>query len=111
LVLTDSTLNGISARYAGRNASSLTDLDKLTSVLRDEVMMTRLEREGVRKELVGDLARGRLHLSSERLTESGRGGSGIAGVAVGFGIGIILFMSILIHGQNVMRGVLEEKTT
>jgi ABC-2 type transport system permease protein len=50
-------------------------------------------------------------MSSERLTESGRGGSGAAGVAVGFGIGIILFMSILIHGQNVMRGVLEEKTT
>lgn len=111
LVLTDSTLLGVSARYAGRNASSLTDLDKLSSVLRQEVMMMRLQREGVRQDIVGDLASNRLRLSSERLTESGRGGSGLAGVAVGFGIGIILFMSILIHGQNVMRGVLEEKTT
>src|SRR5262249_5121711 len=65
----------------------------------------------VRQDIVGDLSRGRLRLNAERLTESGRGGSGIAGVAVGFGIGIILFMSILIHGQNVMRGVLEEKMT
>ena len=48
LVLTDSTLSGVSARYAGRNASSLTDVDKLGEVLRQEVMMIRLEREGVR---------------------------------------------------------------
>jgi ABC-2 type transport system permease protein len=111
LVLTDSTLSGVSARYAGRNASSITDLDRLGDILRREVMMIRLEREGVRQDIVGDLARNRLRLSSERLTESGRGGSGAAGVAVGFAIGIVLFMSILIHGQNVMRGVLEEKTT
>jgi len=111
LALTDSTTTGVSARYAGRNASSITDIDKLGSVLRQQVMMMRLEREGVRQDIVGDLSNNRLRLSSERLTESGRGGSGIAGVAVGFGIGIILFMSILIHGQNVMRGVLEEKTT
>jgi ABC-2 type transport system permease protein len=111
LVLTDSTLLGVSARYAGRNASSLTDVDKLSSVLRQEVMMMRLQREGVRQDIVGDLASNRLRLSSERLTESGRGGSGLAGVAVGFFIGIVLFMSIMIHGQNVMRGVLEEKTT
>jgi ABC-2 type transport system permease protein len=111
LVLNDSTLKGVAARYAGRNASSISDIDKLSSVLRQEVMMTRLEREGVRQDIVGDLARNRLRLETERVTDSGKGGSGIAGVAVGFGIGIILFMSILIHGQNVMRGVLEEKTT
>jgi ABC-2 type transport system permease protein len=111
LALTDSTVTGVSARYAGRNASSITDIDKLGDVLRREVMMMRLQREGVRQDIVGDLARNRLRLSSERLTESGRGGSGMAGVALGFGIAILLFMSILIHGQNVMRGVLEEKTT
>lgn len=111
LVLDDSTLKGVAARYAGRNASSISDIDKLSSVLRQEVMMTRLERAGVRQDIVGDLARNRLRLETERVTDSGKGGSGIGGVAVGFGIGIILFMSILIHGQNVMRGVLEEKTT
>ena len=111
LVLDDSTLKGVAARYAGRNASSISDIDKLSSVLRQEVMMMRLEREGVRQDIVGDLARNRLRFETERVTDSGKGGSGLAGVAVGFGIGIILFMSILIHGQNVMRGVLEEKTT
>ena len=111
MVLNDSTIKGIVARYAGRNASSISDVDKLSSTLRQEVMMARLEREGVRQDIVGDLAKNRLRFATERVTDSGKGGSGIAGVAVGFGIGIILFMSILIHGQNVMRGVLEEKTT
>jgi len=111
LVLDDSTLKGVSVRYAGRNASSISDISKLESVLREEVLMMRLEREGVRQDIVGDLARNRLRFDPERVTDSGKGGSGLAGVAVGFFIGIVLFMSILIHGQNVMRGVLEEKMT
>ena len=111
LVLDDSTVKGVAARYAGRNASSITDIDKLSSVLREEVMIMRLEREGVRHDIVGDLARNRLRFDAERVNDRGKGGSGLAGVAVGFVIGIILFMSILIHGQNVMRGVLEEKMT
>jgi ABC-2 type transport system permease protein len=111
LVLDTSTLKGDAARYAGRNASSISDMEKLSSMLRQEVMMMRLEREGVRQDIVGDLARNRLHLDTQRVTDSGKGGSGIIGVVVGLGLGVLLFMSIMIHGQTVMRGVLEEKTT
>jgi len=111
LVLTDSTLRSESARYAGRNASTISDMDKLQSVLREQVMMVRLEREGVRQDIVGDLARTRLRLNSERLSERGRSGSGMAGLFAGLLVGVLLFMSIIIHGQNVLRGVLEEKST
>lgn len=111
LVLDDSTLAGRSARYAGRNASTMSDMEKLTGILREQVMMFRLERGGVRPELVGDLARKRLQLSSERLSDRGRSASGVAGLFAGIIVGVLLLMSILIHGQNVMRGVLEEKTT
>jgi ABC-2 type transport system permease protein len=111
LVLTDSALTGHSARYAGRNASSISDMDKLQSVVRQEVMMVRLEHEGVRNDVVSDIARSTFRLNSERLTERGRTGSGQAGLFAGIIVGILLFMSILIHGQNVLRGVLEEKST
>jgi ABC-2 type transport system permease protein len=111
LVVDDSTLAGKSARYAGRNASTIGDMDKLRSVVRQEVIMERLEREGVKPEVVNNLATGSFRLSSERLTERGRGGSGQAGFFAGLGIGLLLFMSIVFHGQNIMRGVLEEKTT
>jgi ABC-2 type transport system permease protein len=111
LVLDDSTAKGVSARYAGRNASSISDIEKITSVLRQEVMVYRLKSEGVKDDIVGELAKNRLRLSTERLSERGRTGSGIAGIFAGLMVGILLFMSILIHGQNIMRGVLEEKTT
>lgn len=111
LVLTDSTTRGQSARYAGRNASSLSDIEKISSVLRQEVMIHRLQTEGVKEDIVGELAKNRLRVSTERLSERGRTGSGVAGLFAGVMVGILLFMSILIHGQNIMRGVLEEKTT
>ena len=111
LVLTDSTLAGKSARYSGRNASTIGDMDKLRTAVRQEVMMTRLEREGVRKEIVNDLATNTLRLNSERLTERGRSGSGTAGIFAGISVAVLLFMSIVFHGQNILRGVLEEKST
>jgi ABC-2 type transport system permease protein len=111
LVLTDSTAKGLTARYAGRNASSISDIEKLTSVLRQEVMIHRLKTEGVKDDIVGELARNRLRVSTERLSERGRTGSGIVGILAGVMVGVLLFMSIMIHGQNIMRGVLEEKTT
>jgi ABC-2 type transport system permease protein len=111
LVLNDSTMSGKSARYAGRNASNITDIEKLTGTVREEVMMARLEREGVRKDIIGDLATTKLHLSSERLTEHGRSGSGTAGLIGGIIVGVMLFMSIIFHGQNILRSVLDEKST
>jgi ABC-2 type transport system permease protein len=111
LVLDDSTAAGARARYAGRNASAITDMDKLQNVIRQEVMIYRLEHEGVRQDIVGELARTHLRLDSERLTERGRSGSGQAGLLAGIIVGVLLFMSIIIHGQNILRGVLEEKTT
>ncbi|HVX39385.1 MAG TPA: ABC transporter permease [Gemmatimonadaceae bacterium] len=111
LVLDDSTLAGKRARYAGRNASSVTDMDKLESAVRQSVMMVRLEHEGVNKQTIDDLAKSKLQLASERLTEKGRGGSGLSGLFAGVIVGVMLLMAIIVHGQNVMRGVLEEKTS
>ena len=110
LVLSDSTLAGRSVRYAGRNASSISDMDKLQTVVRDQVMMIRLQREGVRPDLVTEMARTKLRLNSERLSERGRAGSGTSGVVAGIIVGVMLMMSIVIHGQNILRGVLEEKS-
>jgi ABC-2 type transport system permease protein len=111
LVLTDSTLAGKSATYAGRNASTINDIEKLQSLVRQDVMIARLQNEGVRAEMVKDLATSTFHLKSERITENGRSGSGTGGLFAGIIVGVLLFMSIVFHGQNVLRGVLEEKTT
>jgi ABC-2 type transport system permease protein len=111
LVLSDSTLAGKSVRYAGRNASSLTDMDKLQSLVRQSVMMVRLQTEGVKQSIIDDLAHTRLRLNTERLDARGRSGSGQAGLFAGLIVGVMLLMLIMIHGQNILRGVLEEKST
>ncbi len=111
LVLTDSTLTRNSARYAGRNASTINDIDKLRTVVRQDVMIARLQREGVRADVVKDLATTTFRLKSERITERGRSGSGTGGVLAGIIVGVLLFMSIVFHGQNVLGGVVEEKSS
>jgi ABC-2 type transport system permease protein len=52
-----------------------------------------------------------LDFSTERITERGRAGSGMASVLFGFAIGFLLYLSIVVYGQTIMSGVLEEKTT
>ena len=51
------SLAGRRARYAGRNASTITDMDKLHTILRQAVMMVRLEREGVNAKTVNELSK------------------------------------------------------
>lgn len=111
LVLDDSALAGKRARYAGRNASAIADMNRLESATRQAVMMVRLEQEGVNKTTIDQLAKSHLQLASERLTERGRGGSGESGLFAGIIVGIMLLMAIISQGQNIMRGVLDEKTT
>ncbi|HEY4307158.1 MAG TPA: ABC transporter permease [Gemmatimonadaceae bacterium] len=111
LVIDDSTLSGNRARYVGRNASSLGEMDQLKTAVRQAVTITRLQREGVKPEIIEQVSKNSLQVSTEKLTEKGRGGGGAAGLLGGILVGVLLLMSIIIHGQNIMRGVLEEKTT
>lgn len=111
LILDDSTLAGKRARYAGRNASTISDMDRLRDMVRQAVMVVRLQREGVSQDMVSQLSKDRLQMPAEKLTERGRGGSGMTGLFAGIIVGILLLMSILVNGQMIMRGVLEEKTT
>lgn len=111
LVLDDSTLSARRVRYAGRNASSIVDTDKLKSAVRQALTGVLLQREGVKPETIALVSNLSLSMPATRIDERGRGGSGQAAIFLGIGIGILLLMSIIFHGQNVLRGVLEEKTT
>jgi len=111
LVLDDSTLSARRVQYSGRNASSIVDMDKLKSAVRQAFTGVMLQREGVKPETIALISNLSLNMPLTRIDERGRGGSGQAAIFLGFGIGILLMMSIIFHGQNVLRGVLEEKST
>ena len=111
LVLDNFTVGGIAARYAGRNASSLLDVNRIESAVRQSVMALRLERAGIEPAQVRALSDMRLRLNAEQITDAGRGGSGTVGFFFAFGVAFLLYTSIMIYCQNVLRGVMEEKAT
>jgi ABC-2 type transport system permease protein len=111
LVIDSATIGGLRARYAGRNASAVSDMETLQRHVRDQVMGMRLEREGVSASIAASVVSSRLRLETERLTERGRGGSGMVNAFLGFGVAFLLYIAIFLYGQNVLRGVMEEKQT
>ena len=111
LVLDDSTLSDRRLRYAGRNASSIVDMEKLKTAARQAFTGVMLQREGVKPETIALISNLSLNMPATRIDERGKGSSGQAAVFLGIGIGVLLLMSIIFHGQYVLRGVLEEKQT
>jgi ABC-2 type transport system permease protein len=111
VVVDQQTLAGESARYAGRNATSIADMAQIKSAIRETILASRLEKVGLDNSRMKEITFIPLDFSTERITEKGRAGSGIASVMFGFAIGFLLYASIVIYGQTIMSGVLEEKTT
>jgi ABC-2 type transport system permease protein len=111
LVVDKQTVAGETARYAGRNASSIPDMTQLRTALRQTILASRLEAIGIDNSRTKELTFIPLNFSTERITERGRGGSGMASVIFGFAIGFLLYATIIIYGQTIMSSVIEEKTS
>ncbi len=111
LVVDSATVAGQRARYAGRNASSVGEMDAIEAAIRAVVLQTRLEAEGLDPVRIESLTRVRVQLQAERITEKGRGGSGLGASILGFIVSFLLYMMLILYGQNILRSVLEEKTT
>jgi ABC-2 type transport system permease protein len=108
LVLPDSASGG-TVRYSGRNTTALVAMAQLEEAVSRAMLRRQLERNGLEPAQSARLANFEVRLETERLTERGRGGSGRVGVLFAIGVAITLYLTIFMHGSNVMRGVLEEK--
>ena len=111
LVLDSAALDGRRVRYAGRNASAEADMEMLRRVVRESVMETRLEMAGVERQRSAALVRTQLDFELERITDRGRGGSAKVSVFFALIIVVMLYMALMLYGQAVLRGVMEEKQT
>jgi len=111
LTVSSATVESGVAEYRGRNVSSLRDMGTMESLLRQSVVTERLTRRGVDPAAVQEAQRG-IDLRTLRVTKNGATGeSGMVTFFLGYAVGIVLYMVILIYGINVMRSVLEEKQT
>ncbi|HYS68607.1 MAG TPA: ABC transporter permease, partial [Gemmatimonadaceae bacterium] len=111
VVVNQQTLAGEAARYAGTNATSIADMAQIKNAIRETILASRLEQVGLDNSKMKEITFIPLDFSTERITERGRAGSGMASVLFGFAIGFLLYLSIVVYGQTIMSGVLEEKTT
>lgn len=109
LVLTDSTLTAGTASFYG--AAGLKAIGDLQGMLSGVVTRARLARNGVDPAVVASSMRGvdvsNIKVSDGKLT----GDSAGASLALAYGMGIILYMAILLMGQQTASSVVEEKTS
>ena len=111
LTVSAATVDSGRAEYEGRNVSSLRDMGLLENLLRATIVTDRLSHLGVDPALVQQ-AQQHIGLETVRITKHGATAqSGTVTCFLGYGVGIVLYMIILIYGINVMRSVLEEKQT
>jgi ABC-2 type transport system permease protein len=108
-VLDSATLEGRGARYAGVNVSALNDMQRIENAASRELMGLALTRAGISSAEAERFKRLRFRLRSERVTLTGRGGSGSVNIIFASVVGLLLYMTILMYGQNVLRGVIDEK--
>ncbi len=111
LVLDSATIAGRSVHYAGINATSSADMRAIRRAVRNEVVAMRLTRAGLDSVQSASLANMDLDLRAERITDRGRGASARVSIFFAFGVAMLLYVSILMYGQAVLRGVIEEKQT
>jgi ABC-2 type transport system permease protein len=112
LVLDATTLRGDSAQYVGRNTTTVADMNKIGRAVDRAVVVSRLEREGISAERVDSLTDVDVRLAKQSISDTGGrqksgAGSNIFGIMVAF----LLYMVIVLYGQNVLRSVIEEKST
>jgi len=112
LLLDRRTLAGQRAQYVGTNATVISEVDAIRTAVRRAVLAERLDRAGVDAAEAERLARLDVQLRTERLTTTGgRGGSGRLNALFAVVVSALLYMTIFLYGQAVLRGVIEEKQT
>jgi ABC-2 type transport system permease protein len=88
------------------------DVEGLTGVVRQQVLAQRLATEGIDARRVTALTGTRLEVKTEKIGDHGRErGSGIGTALFGYVVALLLYMMIVLYGQTILRGVMEEKTT
>lgn len=97
--------------YHAASVSNFVTQEILEDALSQVVRELRLAAAGYDAAAVGELSRP-LALSSVRISEEGsRAGGGIGDIILAVGLFMMLYMTIIIYGNQVMSGVLEEKSS
>lgn len=106
LILPEDVMTGGGAIYVGENASAVRLDDRLEALATRAVQQIRARDIG----LAGDKLE-RLVARVDVATRQPAGASGAASFFVGYALMFILYIAILLYALNVMRSVIQEKTS
>ena len=111
LVVTDETYTDGTAEYLGANAGALDVLSNMRGTISGILTQTRLARNGV-DPMVVTRALAPARIESRKVSNGVETGeSGAASLALGYGMGFVLYLAILLLGQQTASSVIEEKTS
>lgn len=112
LLLDSNTVANRSVVYAGRNVSSRVDVQLMMASVKQQILAQRLEHEGLDPVRVTALTAERLETRTVKIGDDGQEkGSVVGNFLFGYMISFLLYLMIVLYGQNILRGVMEEKTT
>ena len=107
--ITPAVITGEPVEYHGRSTSNFMTQDQLEDRLTEAVRRVRLSKAGYDPDKVGELSAD-VDLKTIRISKEGsRAEGGAGGFIFAYILFLMLFLSLLIWGQQVMNGVLEEK--
>jgi len=109
--LDDATLLGAAVPYHGESVSNFVTQRVLSDALTRAVSEARLAGAGIDPGAVAALTR-EVELETVRVSEEGaRAETGLSGFMMAYFLFFLLYMVTLLYGQQVMNGVLEEKSS
>jgi ABC-2 type transport system permease protein len=108
VVLPADLLKGGRPEYRARNAADLFTRETIQNAIGRAVRSQRLVEAGIQPEEI-DRASAPVDLKS--VSEGGQESQGEAGFFLSLGMGIWIYMSVLLYGQVVLGAVIEEKET
>ena len=110
VVLPRDILQAGKAEYYGRNTGDVFTRgrieDRLTSAVRDE----RLTEKNIAPQVVREINRP-VTLNATRISDTGEEKDSGAGFYLVFGMGFIIYLTVLMYGQVILGAVIEEKET
>jgi ABC-2 type transport system permease protein len=110
VVLDAGTLHGDSVLYAGRRADSRSERSSIAAAVRSGLIALRLRTNGLSVATVDSVVSTPIPaLHAESINDAGRDVSTPAKAIVATFVAFFLYMSILLYGQSMLSGVIEEK--
>jgi ABC-2 type transport system permease protein len=111
LEITDDSLATGKLAYYGGNVGSLESMSRLQSVVSNALAGVRLGKSGVDAALVRQAMKP-AHMDTTKVSDGKvTGQSGAESFMIAYFMGFILYIAILIYGQQTMTSVIEEKTS